>query len=454
MGLNGISYVCSLKDVKAVQHNFIGSNDTLEDHKLPSALNPQKFKEYAFLGLQSTPMEQSDVILENSINSAIENKRNIYDWTTELGDATSSLNQSDEIEMSAWRSMPSELSDFILEISANDTNQQNDLFCLPSSWTFGSKTSKTNQPFNAAEENNSSTQLRMYKKSHKLLHPKRDESDVTCLETIRSELSDVSFEASPDSEAQENVTVLKSFQSCTDALMDTDSYPGGMELFNTDSKVVLLDTPDNSMFTNDVDSTISEDTESLLEALAALDNSIKSSLHQGMTTSREQDEIGNLSSFTRDSSAHYTTNVHQMSFNKFPVNEIMIANGQEKSGERSVPIYYRLNSKDSEQSNDILRSQRGVTVEDSLPMDSNERNQQRTNSYRRTHREHVNYLQRKRVEKLNHGYKCLHASLPPHLSGQKLSKLEILVEAIRYIRLLDNILISCENTDRLDSLVD
>ena len=399
MGLNNTGSVCSLRGCKVVQHGFNGTTCAQEDFEPFLPLNSQKFEQNEFPGHLSMPMEQSDVILENSINNEIENRRKIDDWTRKFRDASSSLKQSqfEENDPQAWRAMPSKLSDFALEISTNDATRQNGLFCVPNFTNFRSKGNKANQQVTSTNE-----------------------------------------------------TKQQSFQSYLDVLMDIDSHPGVTESFNSGSTVLSAGTPDNRMFTDYIDNTFSEDRQSLLEVFTVLDSSIQPFFHQGMTTSSKQDEIRGLSSFTRNFSANDT--MDQTSFEKLPLNGIRIAPEQEKSGERSATETYRHDSKDPDQSKSISSSQRkDVSLKDlpSRPTNSNGRDQQKTNSYRRTHREHVNYLQRKRVEKLNHGYKCLHASLPPHLAGQKLSKLEILIEAIRYIRLLDNILMSCEDTDRL-----
>ena len=379
----------------------------MEDRKLIPSLNSEQFGEYDHFDMEDISIELSEFILDTSTNNRIENRHKMSSWTDKYSDDSSFFkrNQSDEIELCDWEAITSELLDINLEFSNSNTGQSNELFFLQNFKSLGSESDKTNQLINIRNENNQMTKGRESEVGHLSTNCEEDDSDTTFLETT--------------------------LQCYSDAFLDIDSYHEIMESVNSDDKDSLSDTPDNCTSTDHMNNIFSEDRQSLLEVL---DNSVGPFFCQGISTPSDQDEIGRLRSFTK---------------NFF---EIVSPSEQGNTGVESVTKTDQSDMKERDQANDRPLSRNVLDIEDieenvaSLAADLNEHNRLKTNCYRRNHREHVNYLQRKRVKRLNHGYKCLQAALPTHLAKQKLSKLEILLQAIKYIGILENILKSCEMT--------
>ena len=452
---------CSSEDCEIVWHSCNGTTDTLGDQKLTPPFKSKQFEKYEHIGAQNIPLELSEFIVESSVNNGVENKPKIYNWTNRYEAASSFLNQNqyDEIQLCNWKAMPLKRSDSNPEFPNSNTTQRNELFSLRNCKTLSCVSNEITFPHqlvDITEENNRIIKEKASMRGHLLSNSRDVDLDITCLESMTSKLSDFIREASIINNIQNNISMLRSSLCCSEPSIDMVSYTGVLESFNTDSKA---DIPDNSMFIDDTDILLSEDSQSFLEVFTALDNSIESSFCQGIGTSSDRDETERLRSFIKSFFADETITSHQRSLSTVSVKDIVSPSGQEDTRLDSVAERSQLGTEDLSQSSDRLLSQNAcitLDMEDvdqivpSLTSDVNEDNRLKSDCYRRNHREHINYLQRRRVKRLNHAYECLRNALPSHIAKKRLSKLEILQQAIKYIGRLDNDLKSGETTNGQD----
>ena len=328
----------------------------------------------------------------SSSHALKENKLKIHNNT---GCVLPPLNWDKFDELFAFRTMPSQSSDFITGTYTKNMSQETDFF------------SSLNN-FNTINTGNEAN-------------------------AIPSELYDFLFETSTNNENSHDISA-------------------GMELFESDRKTLHRDINNNNVCINDMSKVFPGEGQSFLADLAVLHDADQSFFCLSDTSPSYEDETGSSTSCEENFLKNDTTFSDQSEFKRLTVNQIngqaRLENAREKPGTEtetrgSKQSYPRLECKQRRQSSDkklCLTKDIRIKVEPNRLAASKGYYQLGTDPYLRAYREHINHKQRLRVEKLNNGYKSLHAALPTDLAKQKLSKLEILLQAIRYIKWLDNTL--------------
>ena len=444
---------CSSKHFQIITNSIaktsiLGARPRTKDYD-PLSLSCKKFEEHGLEGLRSIPSEVSDFILDISTNNRNEGKPKILDGTRKNGCVSSPLdqNQLDKAEFHSFRTMPSELSE-ILEMSIINMTQENNLLCFSNINTSGSRDSKVYIAAETVNENDRIMQKGPNREEKNFsLDSTGQESQPSCFEPVSSELFDFILETSNNNRSQQNINKPNSSQCYSHPPERTDSHKRAVECFNTDSKILSSDVNNNNVSKDNSDKTFSYDRQLFLQDFTVLDDNdqlCKSIINPSYGNENAEITISTTNSLCNQA----TTNSDHISLNNLPVIEIMGTYEQKNTGKNSESGDKRWDSKEQDQPNKKpLYQMKDLALEAALGQSAeSEFYHLRTDPHLRAHRDHINRMQRMRIKKLNDGYKCLHAALPSHLAKQKLSRLEILLQAVKYIRYLDNILLSCENT--------
>ena len=343
-----------------------------------------------------------------------------------------------EFDIASSEAMSSGLRDFIYGISDNNTGQQNGWLCSsenPKSIINCTNAFTTGE--NKLKIQNSSRRRKCF-----LSSLNREISKECSISSLRAK-SSLILQASTINKWQQSIDIIAphDYENFSDIGAHTDLHGGQAGLSGTNSTTFAANMAMNKTPVGDLNIMNSDQKQPFLYDSEFLYNAGPSFLYQNFADLSYEGEISELNI----SKENISMNAIACSDESTPYNlatiEISRESELESTRAKSLMGYEQYDSRQRDKSNNTASSRpKYIATVPNRSAHSKDYFRLRTDPYLTAYRKRINHKQRLRVKKLNNGYKRLHAALPGNLAKQKLFKLEILQQAIQYIKLLVDIL--------------
>ena len=411
------------RHLKDENWSITGNGDALRDFIVHSLFKYTNDNDLVYSSENFTTSTNS----KSNTNALGDSKPNTHDGPNGNICVSPNCNKFDKSESIYFRKMPSDLNDLIFEISTRTNSPQTTVLYSAENVRATGRVSYDNTL--------DTDQLKVYGSliGEDLLSALKSEcSDIACFKTMSQDISDFILESSGNNDNKQDV--------------NTTICQGAMKLLNTGSKILPPDIKLNVSADN-INCISSSGEEMFHDDFTRVHGTIDYlPFYEGTATPRYDDRTEKFPSCKENGYTDNVTSPDLPRLNGLSINEAERSHGQGSIRNNSVTKNYKPGLKKRGQSKRRFH-QREHGAAWNRSVGSNQHDRSRADPYLRAYREHINYRQRLRVAKLNQGYKSLHAALPCNVAKQKLSKLEILAQAVHYIKLLDDILNSSKAVD-------